>query len=156
MPPNNTLQATYGGSLRHSLCPPHLTPDEPFPRETGQLRSTTLLHPANLSTKSCSHTMSQRAPPEGAASKVDTVHSEVALDSHTPSGYQVREALGSRKKAPTPAPAEIYTGDTEGQPYSRTYPMHRAEKGFGNTLICPLCFKFQVISCPASRLQFSG
>lgn len=24
------------------------------------------------------------------------------------------------------------------------------------TLICPLCFKFQVISCPASRLQFSG
>lgn len=68
----------------------------------------------------------------------------------------VREALGSRQKAPTPGPTEIYTGDTEGQPHSCTYPMHKAEKGCGNTLICPLCFKFQVISCRASRLQFSG
>lgn len=70
--------------------------------------------------------MSQRASPEGTASKVDTVHSEVALHSHTPSRYQIREILGSRQKAPTPGPAETNTGGTEGTA-SRTAPLTYAQ-----------------------------
>lgn len=51
VPPNNTSHTAYGRFLRHSLCPPQWTQDEPFPREAGQLRPTVLFHPANLPPK---------------------------------------------------------------------------------------------------------
>lgn len=68
---------------------PNFTQGEPLPRETRQLRSTMLLHPAILPPKSVTRESLQEGTPNQADTSIFPVHSEVALHRLIPSGYQV-------------------------------------------------------------------